>query len=213
MVNRSSSMRKPAYGPRKLRRIIDRLERGYQIVPNPDPPSFSRAPWWPLTILYAVKPGADDLTYTSDICNTVATRILKNTGSSVPILNLAKQIIFKVQSVRLWGLDKQMINMDVPEIVGEKRLSMVQLADTGSGMQFSRLGYRYGSVSRIDPLQYDEATVVCEVRIPDNTKAVTYIQILWSMKTAEAANLLTADPICYDRKIRTLPDHDFEIVA
>lgn len=185
MASRTANRRRPRRSApigRRLKRYVDRIESGVRFVPPVDPPEFSRAPWWPMTLVFnSIK----DEDYTaSNIIDGIITRLYeaKDAGTG------QKAFVFRMQSVRIWGLAKQAISLDIKELIGGSN-NLRQFSDLGSGIQFSRLGFRYGTSSRIDPIAYG-TTVLFHVSGASSTnKILVYVQILFSSLSGKTPSL------------------------
>lgn len=174
-ARRRRTTRANASTPRRLKRAVDRIETGVRFVPSADPPEYSRAPWWPLTVVDSITE-ATQYTY-----KTLMTGILTAMGYTAAQQTAVGANFYevRVQTVRVWGLAKQAISLSPQEIVGAGTHRMRQLADMGSGINFSRLGWRFGSVSRIDP-NVNEDVYICHVGgdLSATKKALVYFQVL-----------------------------------
>lgn len=174
-ARRRRTTRANASTPRRLKRAVDRIETGVKFVPSADPPEYSRAPWWPLTVVDSIS-ASTQYTY-----KTLMTGILTAMGYTAAQQTAVGTSFYevRVQTVRVWGLAKQAISLTPQEVVGAGTHRMRQLADMGSGINFSRLGWRYGTVSRIDP-NVNEDVYICHVGgdLSDTKKALVYFQVL-----------------------------------
>lgn len=154
---------------RRVVRAIHRAETGVRFTPPSDPPDYSRAPWWPLTLVDRL---SADKKYTFADLHTGVNAALK-------FVKTDKQWSIRVLSVRIWGLSKQAIALSPFEIVSGSSHTVAQLADQGSGINFSRLGWRFGAAARIDP-NVNENLAVCTVNgnITDKNPVLVYFQLL-----------------------------------
>lgn len=170
---------------RRFRRMVSRLETGIKITPPVDPPEFNRAPWHAMTVVF--KSVKDEVYKPSDIITYIATNI---TGDKTLASTVGKNIIIKLQTVRIWGLAKQAINLNVTEVIGNGPHNMRQFTDLGSGINYSRLGYKYGTISRIDPLDINYTEDLFDVGGATETAPIlVYIQVLYSTKSAQYVKL------------------------
>lgn len=189
MVNnnaRRQRRRQMSNGVRRLKRAVDRIETGVRFVPSADPPEYTTAPWWPLTVVDKITAPKQ---YTYKI---LMTGILTQMGLTPAQQTALTSTFFEVriQTVRVWGLAKQAISLNPQEIVGAGTHRVRQLADMGSGINFSRLGWRYGTVSRIDP-NVNEDVYIFHVGgdLTKDQPALVYIQVLIAVAAAPQPSL------------------------
>lgn len=180
--NARGRRRRPAQ-PRRLQRIIDRVETGVKFVPGVDPPEYARSPWWPITVVDLLK---SDKQYTSEDLHTgvfamMGISSVMNTAN--PPLKIVDFFELRVQTVRIWGMAKQPISLSVAEIFGKGTHRIRQLADHGSAINYSRLGWRFGSASRVDPVLASDKTYICHVGgdISDAKHVLVYFQVMVSI--------------------------------
>lgn len=187
--NRRTGRPRRAQTPRHLKRIIDRLDYGCKFVPSTDPPEFSRSPWWPVTLVF--RPEA------------VSSYSYRNIQDALKVFFGVKEFkdstdavfdpfLIRPQTIRMWGLEKQGINLEVYEIIGAGTHRVKQLADMGSGMNFSRVGWRYGASAQIDP---NKAETVPVFAVTPNGKSLIYLQALICLSAGfEVSKLVNLSP-------------------
>lgn len=175
---RPSRGRRTPNSPRRLRRAIDRIDYGVKFVPGPDPPEFSTAPWWPITLVFRID--AVKTFHFSDLQKALYTAFGVTQFIGEASAEITSPFEIRPQTIRVWGLAKQGINMDITEIIGAGTHRVKQLADMGSGINFSRLGWRYGLAANIDPNVAEDKIPIAAI-IP-NGKALVYIQVLFALK-------------------------------
>lgn len=182
-TNRRPRQRRPAANqPRRLRRAIDRIDYGVKFVPGPDPPEFARAPWWSATLLFT-STVTKDFTYgdlTDGILTLMGGPAFTYKDKDGKVHSITDPFVIRPQTVRVWGLKKQSINLNVYEIVGKEH-RVKQMADLGSAINFSRLGWRFGVAANID-VGTNETTRLFGVETSD--AVLVYVQVLFSMTTA-----------------------------
>lgn len=172
--------------PRHLKRIIDRIDYGSKFVPSADPPEFSRTPWWPVTLVFRpTEPATYQYAHVAKAL-TIFFGVKSFIDNKDKLFN---PFLIRPQTVRMWGLEKQAINLEVYEIIGSGKHRVKQLADMGSGINFSRLGWRYGASAQIDP-NNDEAVGIFSVT--PNGKAIVYLQALICMASGYEVAKLTS---------------------
>lgn len=181
MVRARRSSKKPSGSSKRIKRTVNRLETGVKFTPSVDPPEYAAAPWWPMTIVDKIT--AEKQYKFSDI----ATGLLKMMGmTDIQIKSLTTGFFeIRVQTVRVWGTAKQAIALRPAEILGAGTHRIRQLVDLGSGINFSRLGWRYGAVSRIDPNK-NEDTYICHVggEISADKPVLVYFQVMFAVAAA-----------------------------
>lgn len=177
---------------RRVQRAINRLETGVRFTPGPDPTEVTRSPWWPLTLVDTQT--LDPKTQTSYKFSTVA-KLVKNmldlskwtgagTASEVPW-----PFLIRIETLRVWGLDKQTINVDAYDGTNNSH-KFRQLSDFGSGINFSRVGWRFGVTGNVNTFDGGESPDTTLFSVRGSGKALVYIQVLISVKQPAA---LTAD--------------------
>lgn len=190
-INRRAGRPRRPQASKHLKRMIDRIDYGVKFVPTADPPEFTRSPWWPVTIVF--KP------------DTAATFNYKSVADALHVFFGVKRFpnpsddtksfypfLIRPQTVRMWGLDKQSINLEVYEIVGGGKHRTKQLADMGSGMNFSRLGWRYGAAAQFDPNSSEDTPIFS---VTPNGKVIVYLQALICLANGfELAKMVQSTP-------------------
>lgn len=165
--------------------MIDRIDLGVKFTPSADPPEFSRAPWWPVTLVFApTQPETYNYSHIAKALETFFGLAFKDKDGKEVF-----PFIVRPQTVRMWGLAKQAINLEIYEILG-KTHRVKQLADMGSGINFSRLGWRYGVAAQIDP-NINEAIPLFSVT--PNGKSIVYLQALIAVKAGFELVLKVSD--------------------
>lgn len=137
-------------------RSVHRIEMGSVINPPADPPSWTSAPWWPITVTaVAIKAQS----YTSkDLWALVLTSLsLQNFKDGNNNVRMRLRFI----DVRCWGLSRQPISLNIPRLnsIGTR---VKQLNDRGTTTRYSKLGWRFGIDSQL-AVDYDDTDVVFEV--------------------------------------------------
>lgn len=181
---RRGTNRARAITTRRIKRTVDRLEVGMQFVPTVDPPNYSSAPWWSITIVDNIK------TTTSYKSDNIIDGLYKTLGfSDAQAKSLTKDFfIFKPLSIRVWGRAKQPIQLIAYDIVSNSTHRVKQMSDLGSGVNFSRLGWRFGVASKIDPLGAETVINVAAVDgdLSATSPATVYLQIIFCIRKGQA---------------------------
>lgn len=169
----------------KIKRVVQRLEHGTRFVPSSDPPNWTQAPWWPLTL---VSHESSPTLYSGAILHE---GICISLG--IPKLpDQARAIKFNIRliTVRAWGLAKQAFTLDVYDEFGDNR-KLAQLADMGSPIHYSRLGWRFGLTAVANTIDPDSKTVLFNVDgdITSTSKVMVYIQLLVQVSGVPAAKI------------------------
>lgn len=177
---------------RRIRRVVSQLDYGVKFVPSVDPPEYSRSPWWSFTL---VSKPEKLTTYGYDLIQEglLASMGWSSIMSAAPTpAKITNPFCFRIQSVRVWGLEKQAISLDVNEVVGTTH-RIKQLADMGSGINFSRLGWKFGVAAQIDPgTSLDVSKEHPLFTVGGTGKMLVYIQLLFSNAGAPYASLASS---------------------
>lgn len=180
---------------RRIRRMITRVETGVQFVPPLDPPTFAAAPWWPITL---------NMTVSSETVfsyNDLHTGLVKAVGldkikdsTDATIVNNYFQI--RPVSVRVWGLSRQVIRLGIYEILSTGLHRLKTVTDSGTPINYSRLGWRFGVAARIDP-NANEGVKIFSVAgdLATDKKAYVMVQILFCIRDVPAATGPVPGPI------------------
>lgn len=192
MVNgsrRRGRRRATARAPR-IRRAITRATQGSRLFPSPDPPEFTNNPWWPITLPIIIDSPLD-----LNI-NTIAEALIDHLGwknykdmKSVTAIPLDLRVL----SLRAWGLNRQPFTMTVREPFSPAN-DFVELSDYGSAVNYSRLGYRYGTVSTTnvhESLGSDWVPASFSGGITATSKVLLYVQLLMRSSVANAPKKVT----------------------
>lgn len=154
-------------------RRVNNLEQGVEFKPSFDQPSWASAPWWPLTLV--ANATAASTTFSAKVIHALLTKSTNFPGTVA--FNL------RILTVRVWGLDRQPITLDVYDnsIGGCRKLK--QLNDRGSPIHYSCLGWRFGKASyamlNTDCGKDDMAIfTVAQPAAEPATKVAVYIQTL-----------------------------------
>lgn len=163
--------------PLRLQRIIDRVETGVKFVPGTDPPEYSRSPWWAITVVDKITTATQ---YTSGRIQQGVYAMMGITKISNNSGEIKDYFEFRVQTVRVWGMAKQPISLSVAEIFGKGSHRIRQFADHGSAINYSRLGWRFGTASRVDPVLCSDDTYICHVGgdLTADKPAMVYFQVM-----------------------------------
>lgn len=176
MVKRGSGRSRQRVRARNaaITRYVHRNESGVKFTPSADPPEYSRAPWLPLTVSYTIR---KKYSFTAkDIIGSVLSHLYMHD----PQYPKKETIVIRMQSVQIWGMAKQAISLNITEIIGSGHLNLRQFSDVGSGSDYSRIGFRYGTVSRIDPINYDYKPDLFDVGGGSVDQPIlVYVQILF----------------------------------
>lgn len=175
-MNRSRRGRRGRFAPvnsRRMGRFITNATHGVKIIPPVDPPEYVSNPWWPLTTVFMVD--QDSQIQAKQLYDSVIAQLgfgdFKSGGSTIPLE-------LRLVSVRLWGLDKQPIQLAIYDHLG-KRNRFTEISDFGSAVQYSRTGWRYGRVATLDALNRNEVDVLFDVTGASKTaKIMVYCQLL-----------------------------------
>lgn len=164
MVNRRRSNRKARRNgpgnsrqPVRFRRAISRTTTGVRFVPPVDPPEYVSAPWWPFTLIL-IATGDEAVTAKIMYDQVLQQLDLKKFVSGTATVPLE----MRLDSVRAWGLAKQPIQLSVYDRLG-KHHRLAELSDYGTPINYSRVGWRFGSLAHSDALGSTETETLYEV--------------------------------------------------
>lgn len=189
MVNRRRNRRNSGAAPRRIRKLIGKMELGTKFTPSVDPPEVTTAPWNAVTLVWKANKSFS-ISYKDCYKKLLSILGLKTWTKPDDKVN-EDPVTFRIETVRVWGLDKQAINVSVFELIGGGPDRIKQLADYGSGINFSRIGWRWGANARIDPGSADASTSIVECATTGNV--LLYLQVLWCVHTATAVTLKSVD--------------------
>lgn len=174
-TRRSRSSRQP----RRVRRLVTKMSLGSRITPPVDPPQFTSCPWWPLTVMETV---TTDTVWTPETVHKAILATLGLTGATIPKdkATTALEFKFRITTVRVWGLAKQPIQLAVCDASDEASSHWThEFNDFASGIQFSRLGWRFGDVFSHRVFTATQQTVLFAVGQANGTDTMlVYIQVL-----------------------------------
>lgn len=180
---RKSRSRNPRRNVKHLVRSIHRVELGVEITPPPDPPSWTSAPWWPLTITgTAVKTAAyTPVAIHAWILKELQLSEYQKSGAAIPMR-------LRFVDVKIWGLVRQPITLNIPRLtnIGTR---IKQLNDRGTTLNFSRLGWRYGLDSElaVDCTDTDEVFSI-DGQIDSNHPVLIYLRVLYQLSSIKGAS-------------------------
>lgn len=167
-----------------------------RITPSVDPPQYTANPWWPLTIMETVS--ADKSWTPVDVhASILDTLALK--GATVPGQGTENKVPlefkFRVLTVRMWGIDKQPIQLAVCDASDMDSSSWThEFNDFASGIQFSRVGWKFGDVfsHRVMTTAQSKMVLFALGQGPKPGKVLVYIQVLIRLPNAPDPVLLNA---------------------
>lgn len=156
-----------------LIRRVEHSDIGVEFVPTLDPPDFSPAPWWPITVPVTISK------------QTIFTwKLIHDLLLSVLGLTSVKDLAFnmRAQTVRMWGTAKQPITMEIFALSSATCRKIKQISDRGTPIHYSRLGWRFG---RSSFAMLDVGCGTSEVtlfttggKLADDNQALIYLQLL-----------------------------------
>lgn len=160
--------------PVRFRRAISRTTTGVRFVPPVDPPEYVSAPWWPMTlILIAV---TDETVTAQKLYQQVLEQL--DVKKYVSMDKSTVPLEMRIDSVRAWGLARQPIQLSVYDRLG-KHHRVAEISDYGTPIQYSRVGWRFGSIAHADALGQTETDVLYEISGATSTnKILLYNHIL-----------------------------------
>lgn len=184
------SKRKRNSNPRnttRIRRAINRIEYGTRITPSVDPPNYATVPWWSLTLVTTLTTPSSfnyaslhEAILTTVLCDKSLITDVKAKQALNPPQYTKFSFEIRPVTIRVWGLAKQSITLLPYEIVGKGTHSLSPITDNGSGINFSRLGWRYGAAAKIDPNTSEEVLIAAvDGDITEAKRALVYIQVVF----------------------------------
>lgn len=167
----------PLSNRRHLVRTVHRTELGMEFVPPTDPPRWTQSPWWPLTMTATV---SVDTIFSVTALHTL---LLAHLDLKAAANSKAEPPKFRIriQTVRTWGLNKQPLMLEIYRVNAIGSV-IKQIADNGSALNYSRLGWRFGLDSQIAIEGKDtDAVFAVKGTLDSTSKALIYISILFQM--------------------------------
>lgn len=167
-------------------RRVTNIDIGVEFKPSLDQPSWSSAPWWPITVVSEAS--LTKTPYTGVVLHALVIKSLalenfKN-GTELVAFNL------RVLTVRAWGLDRQPITLDVYDNSNSGCRKLKQLNDRGSPIHYSCLAWRFGKASyaMLNTDCSKDKLPIFEVSQPTaSTKISVYVQLLVQRQGVPAA--------------------------
>jgi len=158
-------------------RRVSNLDTGLEFTPSLDQPSWASAPWWPITVVSEVK--VESAGYTGAVLHSLVLKSLSLEGFKLG----DKKITFnmRVLTVRIWGLSRQPITLDVYDNSSSGCRKLKQLNDRGSPIHYSRLAWRFGKASyaMLNTECVDDNSPIFVVAQPSTSTIVSvYVQLL-----------------------------------
>lgn len=175
-TNRSTRRRLPLRTKNIVRRVSN-IDIGVEFKPPLDQPPWTSAPWWSLTLVSNAT--ASSTNFTGQVIHALVLKSLALTeyksGTNTIKFNL------RILTVRIWGLDRQPITLDIYDNSNSGCRKLKQLNDRGSPIHFSCLGWRFGKASYAalnTDCQNDTTSIFTVGQPSGSTKIAVYIQTL-----------------------------------
>lgn len=177
MVNRRSKRsRRPRARTARVRRVITRTDTGFKFTPRADPPEFVVAPWWPLTLKMSISDLKEE---TSLSPKDISEAIENQTGLKGVTFDM------RILSIRVWGLAQHSLSMIVYDTLGDHS-RWNNVSDSGSPINFSRVGWKFGAVASLQSHSASTQTVLAKIKGSDGA-AIAYVQLLLNCNSAKSA--------------------------
>lgn len=159
----------------RFRRSERRLEDGFPIKGKADPPSYTSAPWWPLTVFIPT------FAKTDITPSTISAAIEKQ----LPTLSVASGYALRVQALRCWVRDNP-ISLKINNPINS--ITIGEIVDYPAPRNFAHLGWKYGRVHSELPLDISSANVLFTVNTHNNSanvKTMVYVNVLLRFYASE----------------------------
>lgn len=155
------------------RKRIHNVVDGRSVRVGPDPPNYTVAPWWPITLVFA-STGALKITGKS---------IFKTLKDQLPglVLDPSAYIVFRVLSVRCWGKGVP-INLTVYASEGDTSSAICDRFDLPGLMAYSRLGYKFSDEDQRRVFSSAGSDTIIGVDVNEKSFSFTYLNILLRFK-------------------------------
>jgi len=169
-------------------RRVNNIDFGVEFHPPYDQPSWASAPWWALTIVSNAT--AKSTTFTGKALHALIIASLNlsafvNTAKVTPSFNI------RVQTVRIWGLERQPITLEIYDNSTAGCRKLKQLNDRGSPIHYSCLGWRFGKASYAmlnTDCASDDTTIFSVGQSADNHPISVYVQLLIQLQGIPAVS-------------------------
>lgn len=172
--------KRPAITRKRVRSVVE----GKHIRLSPDPPNFTAAPWWPITVVATIS------TVESFKPSTVTTALKAQLTGLALATNAS--FYYRFLSVRAWS-KADLLNLVIGPALGENNVALHDMFDYASKMNFARIGFRLGDLSSQKVFsQSDSTSVLFDVDVPGNGTAIVYIEVLIRFQAKSLARILHA---------------------
>lgn len=180
---RSRNTRRRRNAPARNTRSVNHMVIGSRVTPPLDPPDFATAPWSTITLVIGYKPpttSPKSQTYTASDLHTALLEQLefsdyKKGSDTLPLE-------YRLLSVRIWGMSGLPISLVIYDSLGNGN-KLAELSDIGTSIHYSRLGWRFGSITRSNALKPDAKEPLFS--LDSETKCILYIQCMYRTRDAK----------------------------
>lgn len=171
---------------RRIRRLINKSQRGNEFRPTADPPEYVSCPWWPMTVVMDCDSKADltpKQVYTA-LIKVLSWDVYVNKSNSTVPMEL------RFLSVRAWGLTKQPIELTIYDF--DSTSYITEVADFGGAISFSRVGWKWGvqAMAQVYESSSDSKILELSGKLDATNKALVYIQVLVRCSSTRSPSLV-----------------------
>lgn len=198
--NRRNAARRSLVRPSTIARRVENIDIGVEFKPTLDQPRWTSAPWWPITVVSDI---AAPTSYSFKVLHALVLTSLNldkfKEGTKTIVFNV------RVQTVRVWGLNRQPITLEIfsNSPVGCKK--MKQLNDRGSPIHYSHLAWRFGrsSFAYLETGCDTDDTTVFSVSgaLDASNKASVYVQLLVQRQGIAGAKAIQIAPQSFESQL------------
>lgn len=153
------------------KRSIKAMVQGASIRTSPDPPQFTLAPWWPITIMVAIKGK------TPFSAKVISTSLVAQLPTFKDVIDKLKPK-FRLSMIRAWS--PTFVILQIANAFEQKDYRPI--ADFNSANHFAHVGYRFGDTEGERVFEHTDDVGLFTV----HTKNVgmVYLSVLISFETA-----------------------------
>lgn len=191
----------------RIRRVIARSDFGFRLRFNADPPEYSVAPWWAITVVMRASGKSASCTPKSLWAGLLA---------QIPGLKTPDDGFIRLLSIRAYGLaDGKALNLSIhdPDLSSgippsgsdksTKTSTIADMWDWPGRLAYAHVGWKFGRITSSRSFSSKITAEFARIELPSDTdKALVYLQVL--------VRFVGSDPLALARtdSEQAVTDHD-----